>query len=282
MVILPDLLIRPDDLLLHRTIHMRDIFSEVFASEPVDPTEAARRGARPKLRRRFYERAEVGSCSGQGHPVLLDGKPVRTPARELLTAPAQPLAEAIAAEWHGQKDVIDPARMPLTRLANVIIDGVVKKPSPVTAEIEKYLGSDLLLYRAGEPEGLVASQAKHWNPVLDWARDALGARFVLAQGVTFVEQPREAVAAAAKAIPTNPWRLGAVNAATALTGSALIALALAHDRIGTEAAWAAAHVDEDWNMSLWGRDEQALERRAFAFSEMQAAALVLSLLRGAG
>jgi chaperone required for assembly of F1-ATPase len=258
---------------------MRDIFSEVFASKPLDPVEAARRGARPKLRRRFYERAEVGGQSGQGHPILLDSKPVRTPAHELLTAPSRPLAEAIAAEWQGQKDVIDPALMPLTRLANIIIDGVVKKPSPVAAEIEKYLGSDLVLYRAGEPEGLVASQAKHWDPIVDWARDTLGARFVLTQGLTFVAQPTPAIAAAAKAIPVDAWRLGAVSAATALTGSALLALALAYGKLGVDDAWAAAHVDEDWNMAKWGRDEQALARRAFALSEMQAAALVLAALR---
>jgi chaperone required for assembly of F1-ATPase len=169
--------------------------------------------------------------------------------------------------------------MPLTRLANAIIDGVAKKPGPAAAEIEKYLGSDLLFYRAEEPEGLVAHQAQHWDPVLQWARDELGARFVLAQGVTFVDQPREAVAAAAKAVPADPWRLGAVGSATALTGSALLALALAHGRLGVEDAWTAAHVDEDWNMTKWGRDEQALERRAFRFTEMSAAAQVLSALR---
>ena len=258
---------------------MSDIFTEVFANEPVDPMEAARRGARPKLRTRFYQRAEAGEAAEGGFPILLDGKPVRTPAKGSLAAPSRELAQAIAAEWDAQRDMIDPALMPLTRLANAIIDGVVKQPQPVAAEIEKYLGSDLLFYRAAEPEGLVASQAQHWDPILQWARDTLGARFVLAQGLTFVEQPADAVAAAARAIPKHPWRLGAVNSATALTGSALLALALAHGRLDAEAAWAAAHVDEDWNMAKWGRDEQALERRAYRFAEMQAAAQVLSMTK---
>jgi chaperone required for assembly of F1-ATPase len=261
---------------------MRDIFSEVFANQPGDPTEAARRAMRPKLAARFYQRAQVGERVGQApecFPIVLDGRAVHTPARAMLTAPSRPLAEAIAAEWQAQRDVIDPAAMPLTRLANAIVDGVAKRPAPVTAEIEKYLGCDLLLYRAGEPEGLVASQSEHWDPILQWARDTLGARFVLAQGVSFVDQPREAIAAAAKAIPADPWRLGAANSVTALTGSALIALALAHGRLSADEAWAAAHVDEDWNMAKWGRDEQALQRRAFRFAELQAAALVLAALR---
>lgn len=261
---------------------MRDIFEEVFAGEPIDPIESARRGAKPKLRARFYRRATAGEGDAAGRfAVLLDDKPVRTPAREALAAPSRGLADALAAEWDGQRDVVDPALMPLTRLANAIIDGVVKSPRPVAAEVGKYLGSDLLIYRAGEPDGLVASQAAHWDPVLQWARDNLGARFVLTEGVAFVTQPPEAVAAAAKAIPGDPWRLGAVNAVTGLTGSALLALALAHGAIDADAAWAAAHVDEDWNMAKWGRDEDALKRRAYRFTEMRAAALVLTELRAA-
>jgi chaperone required for assembly of F1-ATPase len=255
---------------------MSDIFSDAFRQAPLDPMEAARRNVRVNLRARFYQAAQTGEAGAGGVPVLLDGRPVRTPARAPLAAPSAELARAIAAEWDAQRDVVDPARMPLTRLANAIIDGVVKAPEPVAAEITKYLGSDLLFYRAGEPEGLVAMQARHWDPVLQWARETLGARFVLAQGVTFAAQPDEAVAAAARAIPNHPWRLGATNSVTALTGSALLALALVHGRLDADAVWTAAHVDEDWNMAKWGRDEEALKRRDFRFGEMKAAALVLS------
>ncbi len=189
----------------------------------------------------------------------------------------------MADEWNAQKEFIDPGHMPLTRLANAVIDAVAARPEPVADEIAKYLGSDLLFYRADTPEGLVAKQAEHWDPVLVWARDALGARFVLVQGVIYAEQPPEAVAAARAAIPTDAslqeiWRLGAVSSITTLTGSALLALALAHGAIDVETAWAAAHVDEDWQMTQWGRDTVALDRRAFRYTEMQAAAAVLALI----
>jgi chaperone required for assembly of F1-ATPase len=255
---------------------MRDIFEDIFHDEPIDPTESARRGMRPQLRRRFYDAATVGDGE-DGFALLLDGKPARTPARQPLAAPVRPLGEAIAAEWDAQRDVIDPANMPLTRLANSIIDGVAAAVGVVAAEVEKYLGSDLLFYRAGTPEGLVQREAEHWDPVLAWARDALGARFVLAEGVMFVAQPQAALAAVRASIPRHPWRLGAVHVVTTLTGSALLALALAHGRLSAEAAWTAAHVDEDWNMDYWGRDEVALKRRDFRWSEMQAAAKVLAL-----
>ncbi len=258
---------------------MRDILEELYANQPLDPVEAARRGARPALRARFYKKAGIGDEGAGGFPVLLDGRSVRSPARAELAAPSRELARAIAAEWDAQRDQVDPARMPLTRLSNSIIDGVVRSPGPVAAEVEKYLGSDLVFYRADEPAGLVASQSQHWNPVLDWARDELGARFVLVEGIGFVAQPPEAIAAVVCVIPKDPWQLGAVNSVTSLTGSALIALALAHGRLDAAAAWAAAHVDEDWNMQTWGRDEQALARRDFRYAEMQAAALVLDLLR---
>ncbi len=225
---------------------MRNIFDDIFPDQPIDPTESARRGLRTTLPRRFYKDTSVAERDG-GFRLLLDGKPAWTPARKPLAAPTLHLGEAIATEWAAQHEIIDPAKMPLTRLVNSILDGVAVAPAPVADEIAKYLGSDLLFYRAEGPPGLVARQAEYWDPVLDWARDALGARFILSQGVTFVEQPAPALTRARAAIPADPWRLGALHVATTLTGSALMALALAAGALSTEDAWTAAHVDEDWN-----------------------------------
>ncbi len=256
---------------------MRDIFTDLFANERPDPVEAARRNMRPPLPRRFYQQAGVEEAEG-GYRVVLDGRPVRTPARGFLIAPSRRLGEAIAAEWDAQGETIDPATMPLTRLANSIIDGVAAAPQPVAADVEKYLGSDLLFYRAEGPQRLVERQARLWDPVLACAREALGARFVLAQGVVHAAQPEGAVAAARAAIPDDPWRLGAVHVITTLTGSALLALALLRGHLTADEAWTAAHVDEDWNMEQWGRDEIALVRRAARRAELDAATTVLALL----
>ena len=157
---------------------MRELFD---IRPPDDPVDAARRGARPALRRRFYESATV-AATPHGHAVRLDDKPVSTPARRVLAAPTMALAQAIAAEWSAQTNVIDPATMPLTRLANAILDGVADAPQQVADEIGKYLASDLLFYRAASPPGLVELQAQHWDPVLIWARDALGAHFEVGGG----------------------------------------------------------------------------------------------------
>jgi chaperone required for assembly of F1-ATPase len=253
---------------------MRDLFEDIFPNEPLDPVEVARRAVRPQLRRRFYERVAVEDSKGEFR-VVLDGRPINTPARRPLAAPTVALAQALAAEWDAQRDVIDPATMPLTRLANTIIDGVSETSAAVAAEVKRYLACDLVFYRAPGPAGLVARQAAAWDPVLAWAREALGARFLLAEGIVFVAQPEQALAAAGAAIPRAPWPLGALHSVTTLTGSALIALALARGALSLDDAWAAAHIDEDWNMDIWGRDELALERRASRFAEMQAAATVL-------
>lgn len=254
---------------------MRDIFEQ----QPGNPVAAARRAVRPVLRRRFYARVTVAAVSG-GHAVQLDSKAVHTPARRVLAAPSLAVAEAIAAEWDVQRDLIEPAKMPLTRLANSIIDGVAEQPGPVAAEIAKYLASDLLVYRATGPAELVARQGNHWDPVLNWAAQTLGAQFLSTSGVTHIAQPQAALEAARAAIPEDPWRLGATHAATTLTGSGLIAIALAREFLSADAAWAAANVDEDWNMEQWGRDELALERAGYRFAELKAAAQVLTTLSG--
>jgi chaperone required for assembly of F1-ATPase len=259
---------------------MRELFE---ADQGDDPVEAARRAVRAPLRRRFYKVVTIaaGEADGAGrrdHALCLDGKPVRTPGRRALAAPVPELARALADEWAAQGDYIEPGKMPLTRLANTIIDGVAAATDQVTAEIRNYLASDLVFYRAENPAPLRARQAQHWNPILAWARQTLGADFTLGTGVVPVAQPTAALNAAADALPRDAWRLGALHSATTLTGSALIALALMRRAVAPEAAWQAAHVDEDWNMEQWGRDEIALKRRGFRFAEFSAAALVLKSL----
>jgi chaperone required for assembly of F1-ATPase len=272
---------------------MRELFE---ANQTDDPVEAARRAVRPVRRRRVYKTVTIAageSGHGQsGYAVHLDGKPVRTPARRLLAVPTPELAGALAEEWAAQGEHIEPAKMPRSRLANTIIDGVAAARGEIAAEIRKYLAADLVFYRAEAPAALRARQAQHWDPILAWAHQALGAEFKVATGVVHVAQPAAALAAAAAipadAIPRDAiladailegdWRLGALHVATTLTGSALLALALLRGAISADAAWAAAHVDEDWNMEQWGSDEIALQRRALRFTEFQAAALVLRVL----
>ncbi|TLG78473.1 ATP12 family protein [Methylocystis sp. B8] len=242
-----------------------------------DPIKATREPARA-LPKRFYKEAVAGPAEG-GYGVFLDGRPVNTPARRPLVAPAQPLAEAIAAEWARQGETIDPATMPLTKLMNTALDGIAAQMAEVEAEVAKYVASDLICYRAGEPEGLAAAQAAAWDPLIAFARDKLGAKLALAEGVMFIEQPQEALDAIARALREYvgegagaPLRLAALNVMTTLTGSAIIALATALHRIDARSAWDAANVDEDWQMRAWGADDEAMARRLARFREFEAAA----------
>jgi chaperone required for assembly of F1-ATPase len=183
---------------------MRELFDEVAGHSPLDPEEAVRRTMCRPLRKRFYAQAGVAETP-KGFGIMLDGKPVRTPSRRLLAAPAREIAEAIAAEWDAQKETIDPTTMPVTRLANSVIDAVAGRVEAVADDIAKYFHSDMLFYRAGHPEALVALEAAHWDPVLFWAAETLGAHFILTEGIVHVRQPDQAVAAARAALPDDPW-----------------------------------------------------------------------------
>jgi chaperone required for assembly of F1-ATPase len=261
---------------------MRELFDEVAGKSPLDPQEAVRRTTRGPQRKRFYASAGVGEGKS-GFSVTLDGKPIKTPSGREVIVPSRSIAEAIAAEWNAQTEAIDPLTMPLTRLANSVIVGVVDKVDAVADDVAKYLGSDLLFYRAGHPEALVAREAKHWDPILFWAADTLGAHFILAEGVVHVRQPDSAVAAARAALPSDPWSIAALHVVTTVTGSALLALALFHGVIDQDQAWAAAHVDEDWNIEKWGVDEEVAARRAARLVDFRAAAAILkSLNQGVG
>jgi chaperone required for assembly of F1-ATPase len=257
---------------------MRELFDEMEGQSAADPQEAARRSARMPRRKRFYANAGVAEAEG-GFSVTLDGKPIKTPAGRLVIAPARAIAEMVAGEWSAQGEIIDPLTMPATRFANSVVQGVVEKADAEADDLAKYLGSDLLFYRAGHPETLVARETAHWDPVLFWAADSLGAHFVLSQGIVHVRQPDSAIAAARAALPSDPWAIAALHVITTLTGSALLALALFRDVISEERAWAAAHVDEDWNAEKWGVDEEVAERRAARLVDFTAAARILKALK---
>jgi chaperone required for assembly of F1-ATPase len=248
-------------------------------SDTEGPMQRAQRLMRPELPKRFYKSADAAKQEG-GYGILLDGRPVRTPAKNVVTVPAEQLALALAEEWNAQAETIDPEKMPLTRLVNSAIDGVSREKGAVRAEIVKYAASDLLCYRAGGPDRLVERQRALWDPVLDWMDQRFNARFKLAEGIVFVEQPAASLEAVAVALDQlDIFRLSAASVVTTLTGSALLALALLEKRLSVAEAWAAAHVDEDWNVELWGEDEEAAERRVRRLREMEAAARVVDLLR---
>ncbi len=179
---------------------MRDDLSAIFVEDGErNPLKSAQRDLKRPLPKRFYKDVSVIPAEG-GFGLALDGKPVRTPARAPLTVPTRALAEGLAEEWRAQGEHIDPARMPKTRLINTALDGVAREMEATAAEIAKFAGSDLVCYRAGEPESLVAAQNAAWNPILDFAREKFSARFVCSQGVMFVAQPEDSVAAIARAV----------------------------------------------------------------------------------
>jgi chaperone required for assembly of F1-ATPase len=260
---------------------MRELFDEVAGQLPLDPQEAARRGTRVPLRRRFYGSTGVAPAEG-GFAVTLDGKPIKTPSGRVVAMPARAIAEAVAAEWEAQKDIIDPLTMPITRFANSVVDAVIDRVDVVREDIAKYFGTDLLFYRAGHPEVLVAREAEHWDGVLFWAADTLGAHFILAQGIMHVSQPEQAIAAARDALPHDPWLVAALHVVTTLTGSALLALALYEGARDADQVWAAAHVDEDFNADQWGADEEVTARRAARRLDFDAAVAILSALKTSG
>jgi chaperone required for assembly of F1-ATPase len=247
------------------------------ASDPVRAARAAMRRARIK---RFYRAAGVGEVEG-GFALLLDGRRALTPARKPLILPSRALAEAIAAEWAGQGEAIDPAAMPLTRLSACALDGVAAAMEATRAEVAGYAGSDSLCYRAEAPAALVAAETEAFDPVLDWVERALGAKFLLGEGVVHVRQPARALQAVRAALESfeDPFALAALQVMTTLAGSVLIALAVARRRLSAEEAWRIAHVGEDFQIAQWGEDEEAKARRAARWREFEAAGRVMGARR---
>lgn len=258
---------------------LNDLDAQKYLSDP-DPIRRAQSQMKMQLPKRFYKDVSIAP-TGEGFGVHLDGRPVRTPGKAILALPTEKAAKLVAEEFAAQGEKIDPSTMPVYRLVNTAIDGVAAAPAAVRDDIAKFASSDLLCYRADAPAGLVERQTQAWDPVLDWAERALGARLLLAEGIIHVAQPRRAMDAIGEhlALRQDPLRLAALHLMTSLTGSALLAMAVEAGEIDAETAWAAAHIDEDWQAEQWGQDSEAMARRAHRKRDMMAAAQLLETLR---
>ena len=228
--------------------------------------------------KRFYK-AAAAIPGDAGWQIVLDGRPVKTPARAPLAVPNERLGQAIAAEWQTQGDEIDPKSMPLTGLANAAIDRVAPDPPAFAAGLARYGESDLLCYRAEGPEALAARQADLWDPLLAWARRRFDVDFETVCGVMHRSQHQETIERLGRAVAArDAFALAALSPLVTVRGSLVIALAVAEGAIDLDTGWAAATLDEQWQIEQWGEDAEAAAMLASRRRDFEGGYRFLSLL----
>jgi chaperone required for assembly of F1-ATPase len=226
--------------------------------------------------KKFYKLATVTDDLG----IALDGRSVKTPMKVKLTLPSRALAEAIVAEWNAQVDVINPAAMPLTKLANTAIDRAGGERIFVAGQVVEFAGTDMVCYRADAPASLVALQGAAWNPVVGWASSTMAAKVTFVAGIIHQKQDAATIAAVEKYVGgLSDFELTVAHNLTTLTGSALLGLMLTAGAISPEAGWGAAHVEEDFQIATWGEDDEAKQRRLWRRIDFDGSLQFLNLLK---
>ncbi len=225
--------------------------------------------------KRFYARATATDDGA----ILLDGKPVRTPGRNALALPTPALADAVADEWNAQGGKVDPRSMPLTGLANAAIDRIAPACEMFADGLAAYGESDLLCYRAAQPEALVARETAAWDPILAWARQRYDVDFAVTAGIVHAAQPPQTLRRLGDAVRAHgAFALAGLSPLVTVGGSLLVALALAEDAIDLEAAWQAATLDEQWQIEKWGDDVEAVKALESRRADFEAGYRFLKLL----
>ena len=200
-----------------------------------------------------------------GWAILLDGRPLKTPARAALAVPTQALAEAIAEEWRSVGETVDPRAMPLTGLANAAIDRVAPDRQAFAQGLARYAEADLACYRVEGPRELVAQQELSWDPLLAWARRRYDVDFATTCGLMHVAQPGATVERLSHAIAAlDAFQLAGLSPLVTVGGSLVAGLAVIEKAIGADEAWKAVSIDEQWQLDQWGADaeaEKALDNR---------------------
>lgn len=220
--------------------------------------------------KRFYKRAEAGTAPG-GYTVRLDGKNIKTPLQHPLIVPTAAMAAAMAAEWEAQAEEVNPHAMPLNQLVNTMLDKATGHDRPaMNAEVVKYVGSDLVCYFATHPADLVARQEAAWHPLVNWILDEHGVVLHTVKGIQYVNQPEESITTVQQLVEAlSPADFTVVQAVTGLTGSAVIALAVAAGRLGPQQAFEAAGVDETYQLEKWGEDKIARDKLNRLLQELE-------------
>ncbi|MEL6573600.1 MAG: ATP12 family protein [Pseudomonadota bacterium] len=216
----------------------------------------------------------------EGYGIALDGREVKTPAKSALVLPTAEMAAAVAEEWDAQDGQIDPSTMPVTRGANSAIDKVMAQRAEVVQLLAAYGDSDLLCYRAAGPTQLIAQQADAWDPLLDWAAETFGVRLRTGEGVMHVEQDLDGQARlTAELDELTAFELAGAHDLISLSGSLIIALAVIKKHISTTEGWAASRVDEAWQISQWGEDDEAMIQEKIKNNAFQDAARFIELCK---
>ncbi|UZK67628.1 ATP12 family chaperone protein [Sphingomonas sp. M1-B02] len=225
--------------------------------------------------KRFWKQVTVEPGNG----IALDARPVRTPGRALLQLPTGQLAEAIAEEWRGVGETLDPRTMPLTGLANAAIDRVAPDPARFAAGLTAYGESDLLYYRAESPPQLIARQQAAWDPLLDWACGRYDVHFEPVHGVMHRAQPPATITRLSEAVAAlDPFRLAGLSPLVTVSGSLIAALALLEGAADADTAWNATRIDEDWQAEQWGEDDLAIATRDAHRADFDTGVRFLALL----
>ena len=229
--------------------------------------------------KRFYRQAEAVPLDPDGYGVALDGRRVRTPAGRPLALPSRALAAAVADEWAGQGETVEPRTMAMMTLSATALDRVAPRAGEIAAEIARYGETDLLCYRDEADGELARRQNAAWQPVLDWLAATHGAKLTTVAGVMPAAQQKSALEALRRAVDAHePFRLTALHAAVAATGSAALGMALLGGRLNACQAWRCARLDDEWQAERWGEEEDARKRGAALRDELAAVERFAALL----
>lgn len=211
--------------------------------------------------KKFYETVTVATAQ-DGYSVMLDDRPIKTPAKASLILPTEALAEAVAAEWRAQGDDVDPSTMPMTRLVNTALDRVAPRMAEVAGELVGFAHTDLLCYRAVDQDALIAAQTETWQPYLDWLKVDMGVELQVTSGIVPLTQSEEAIKTLSDEVASfDSFSLSAFHAFVSGFGSIVLAFALIRGFEDFETCWAASLLDETHQESLWGLDAEVEDKR---------------------
>ena len=230
--------------------------------------------------KKFWKTVKVKKKSFNSYEILLDENALKTPMKKELTIQNTKIAEEIQKEWNQDKNILDTDAMIFYGIISTSIDKIINNRISYINDILSFIDTDLICYRAEEPNDLVQWQSKNWDPILLKVEKYINNKIDVFKGIMPLKQNKGIKFKITKFLTKfSDLEIIALHKITNITGSIFLSLCILNNDITKEKVFELSYLDELWQAKNWGYEKEASKKREKINTELNRTIYFLDCLR---
>ena len=191
----------------------------------------------------------------------INNKSLKTPDGNIIELPSMKLAKILLKDYESSfkskpLNIVRPIK-----ITNTAIDKI--KPNNIfyINEITDNLNNDMICYFANSPVELVDLQNKDWLPLINYMKSSYNIELIYTSKLFSINQKPDSLLKLKNILnEINIFKLSAIYTLSQITKSIIISLALVNNKISAKKAFENSNLEELYQISKWGKDEEAFDR----------------------